>query len=265
MPAGPDISVIVVAKNEAHDIPDCIRSVRDWCREVIVLDSGSTDGTPALCRALGAEVFETDWPGDGPQKNRALDRARGEWVLCLDADERIGPELRDELLGVLPGTAHAAFSTPRLSSFCGRDMRHGDWWPDRIVRIFRRGRARFTEVRTHTHPVVQGTTGALQSPILHRAIPELGESLDKMNLYSTEGARTMLERGKRATFGRALLSGAWAFVRMYLLKAGFLDGRHGFMLAVLSAEGTYYRYLKLWLLREGAAGTAAPERGAPGA
>jgi glycosyltransferase involved in cell wall biosynthesis len=261
MAPGPDISVIVVAKNEAHDIPDCIASVRGWCREVIVFDSGSTDGTPDLCRSLGARVFETDWPGDGPQKNRALAQAQGEWVLCLDADERIGPELRDELLRTLPGTAHAAFSSPRLSSFCGRDMRHGDWWPDRIVRVFRRGKARFTDVRTHTHPVVEGTTGALSHPILHRAIPELGESLDKMNLYSTEGAKTLFERGKRASFGRALLSGAWAFVRMYVMKLGFLDGRHGFMLAVLSAEGTYYRYLKLWLMREEAP-PAAPGPGA---
>jgi glycosyltransferase involved in cell wall biosynthesis len=246
----PDISVIIVAKNEAHDISDTILSVRDWCREVIVFDSGSTDGTPDLCRKLGAKVFETDWPGDGPQKNRALGQASGEWVICLDADERIGPPLRDEILRTLPRSPHAAFSTPRLSSFCGQDMRHGDWWPDRIVRIFRREKGRFTDVRTHTRPMVDGTTGTLLNPILHRAIPELGESIDKMNLYSTEGAKSAFERGKRATFARALLSGAWAFLRMYVLKHGFLDGRRGFVLAVLTAEGTYYRYLKLWLMAE---------------
>jgi glycosyltransferase involved in cell wall biosynthesis len=243
----PDISVIVVAMNEAHDIADCIESVLGWCREVIVFDSGSKDGTPDLCRRLGAKVFETDWPGDGPQKNRALAQATGEWVICLDADERIGPELREEILRELPATPHAALSTPRLSTFCGQDMRHGDWWPDRIVRIFRRAKGRFTDVRTHTHPVIDGTTGALRSPILHRAIPDLHEALDKMNVYSSEGARTLAERGKRAGFGRALASGAWAFVRMYVLKRGFLDGRRGFVVAMLAAEGTMYRYLKLWL------------------
>jgi glycosyltransferase involved in cell wall biosynthesis len=264
----PDLSVIIVAKNEAHDIADTITSVREWCREVIVFDSGSTDGTQELCRRLGAKVFETDWPGDGPQKNRALAEASGEWVLCLDADERIGPELREEILRELPRTRHAALSTPRLSSFCGQDMRHGDWWPDRIVRIFRRDRGRFTDVRTHTRPIVDGTTGALSCPILHRSIPDLHEALDKLNVYSTEGAKTLYERGKRASFLRAVASGTWAFVRMYVLQRGFLDGRRGFVVALLNAEGTFYRYLKLWLMRDPIAGHAlAPrppeERAAP--
>jgi glycosyltransferase involved in cell wall biosynthesis len=246
----PDISVIVVAMNEAHDIAECIESVRGWCREVIVFDSGSTDGTQEICRALGARVFETDWPGDGPQKNRALAQASGEWVLCLDADERIGPELKAELLRALPSTPHAAFSTPRLSTFCGRDMHHGDWWPDRIVRVFRREKGRFTDVLTHTRPIVDGTTGTLASPILHRSIPSLHEALDKMNVYSSEGAKTLDARGKRAGFARAILSGLWAFVRIYVVQRGFLDGRRGFVIAAMSAEGTYYRYLKLWLMHD---------------
>lgn len=245
-----DISVIIVAMNEAHDIADTIESVKSWCREIIVFDSGSTDGTQALCRSLGAEVYETDWPGDGPQKNRALAKAAGEWVICLDADEQIGAELRQEILATLPETRFAAFSTPRLSSFCGREMRHCGWWPDRIVRIFKRTQGRFTDVRTHTHLIIEGATGTLQNPILHRAIPEIAESLDKMNLYSTEGARSMQEAGKRGGFWMAVGRGFWAFLRTYLLRRGFLDGKHGFMLSVLNAEGTYYKYLKLWLMQQ---------------
>jgi len=245
-----DISVIIVAMNEAHDIADTIASVKGWCREVIVFDSGSTDGTQALCRSLGAKVFETDWPGDGPQKNRALAQATGEWVICLDADEQISEQLQRELLETLPNTSNAAFSTPRLSSFCGREMYHCGWWPDRIVRIFRRTQSRFTDVRTHTHLIVDGRTGSMQSPILHRAIPEITESLEKMNLYSTEGARTLFEKGKQSGFFKALGHGFWAFFRTYVLRLGFLDGKHGFMLSVLNAEGTYYRYIKLWLMQK---------------
>ena len=245
------LSVSVVAMNEAHDIRDCLESVRGLAMETIVFDSGSTDGTPALCRELGARVFETDWPGDGPQKNRALAEATGDWVLCLDADERVGEALRREIERLLDeGSPHAAFSTPRRSSFCGQFMNHSGWWPDRIIRLFRRGSARFTDVRTHTHLIIDGTTGTLNGSIIHIAIGDLYEALDKANSYSTSGALTMAENGKRSSLRKAIGKGLWAFLRTYLLRRGFLDGRRGFMLAVANAEGTYYRYAKLSLLNE---------------
>ncbi len=245
------LSVIVVAMNEAHDIRDCLESVRGLAMETIVFDSGSADGTPGICRELGARVFETDWPGDGPQKNRALAQATGDWVLCLDADERVGDELRREIESLLEqGSTHAAFSTPRRSSFCGRFMNHSGWWPDRIERLFRRGSARFTDVRTHTHLVIEGTVGRFNGPIIHIAIGNLHEALDKANSYSTSGAQTMAESGRRSSLGQAIGKGLWAFVRTYVLRRGFLDGRMGFMLAVANAEGTYYRYAKLALLSE---------------
>ncbi|QEZ45934.1 glycosyltransferase family 2 protein [Cupriavidus oxalaticus] len=246
------ISVIIVAMNEAHDIGDCLASVRDWATEMIVFDSGSTDGTQDICRSYGARVFETDWPGDGPQKNRALDQATGEWVLCLDADERVGDELRAEIFAVLEGRApdpsHVAYSMPRRSSFCGRFMKHSGWWPDRITRLFRRGKGRFTDVRTHTHIELQGTTGRLRHPIIHISIPTLHEALDKNNVYSSEGAKTMYEQGKRSSLAKAIGKGLWAFLRTYIFRLGVLDGQEGFMLAVANAESTYYRYLKLMLM-----------------
>ena len=243
------LSVIVVAMNEAHDIRDCIESVRGLATETIVFDSGSTDGTPELCRSLGARVFETDWPGDGPQKNRALAVAEGDWVLCLDADERVSDELRAEITHLLEhGSQHAAFSTPRRSSFCGRFMKHSGWWPDRIERLFRRGNAQFTNVRTHTHLEIDGTVGRFDGPIIHIAITELEEALDKANSYSTSGALTMAEKGIRSSLGKAILKGWWAFIRTYVIKLGFLDGSQGFMLSVTNAEGTYYRYAKLALM-----------------
>lgn len=243
------LSVIVVAMNEAHDIGECLESVRGLAMETIVFDSGSTDGTPELCRRLGARVFETDWPGDGPQKNRALVEARGDWVICLDADERLSPELRTEIAALLAqGTAHNAFSTPRRSSFCGRFMNHSGWWPDRIERLFRRGSARFTDVRTHTHLEIEGTTGRLDGPIIHISMPDLHEALEKTNAYSSAGALTMFEAGKRSSLAKALGKGFWAFFRTWVIRAGFLDGAEGLMLAINNAETTYYRYAKLALL-----------------
>jgi glycosyltransferase involved in cell wall biosynthesis len=254
------LSVIVVAMNEAHDIRDCIESVRGLAMETIVFDSGSTDGTPDLCRTLGARVFETDWPGDGPQKNRALNEARGDWVMCLDADERVSPELRAELETLLTqGSTHNAFSTPRRSSFCGRFMNHSGWWPDRIERIFRRGSARFTDVRTHTHLEIQGTIGRFDGPLIHLAMPDLHEALEKTNAYSTAGALTMAENGKRSTLAKALGKGFWAFFRTWVIRAGFLDGTEGLMLAINNAETTYNRYAKLTLLTRD--GKIAKKRG----
>ena len=248
-PAMQKINVIIVAKNEAHDIRDCILSVQPWADDIIVFDSGSTDGTPQICRDLGARVFETDWPGDGPQKNRALAEASGDWVLCLDADERVSTELASEIRQLLiDGSVHAAFSTRRSSSFCGRFMKHSGWWPDWIERLFKRGSARFTDVRTHTHLEVTGTTGRLRGTILHLSIPDIAESLAKANDYSTAGALTMFERGKRSSLGKAIFKGLWAFFRTYFLRLGFLDGQEGFLLAIANAEGTYYRYVKLMLL-----------------
>jgi glycosyltransferase involved in cell wall biosynthesis len=245
------VSAIVIAFNNERIIARCIESLQ-WADEIVVVDSGSTDRTPGICRSLGAQVHvTTDWPGHGPQKNRALDRATGDWVLSVDSDEWITPELREEILGTIGG-AHAAagYAMPRRSSFCGRLMRHSGWWPDYVVRLFRRQAARFTDDHTHERLVVDGTVGRLREPIMHEAIVDLDQMVAKMNAYSTSSARMRLDRKVRAGMLVAIAHGAWAFFRTYVLRAGFLDGREGFILAVANAEGSYYRYLKLMLMRE---------------
>ena len=241
------LSVIVITKNEAHAIGKCLESV-SWADEIIVLDSGSTDGTAKICESLGAKVHVTDWPGFGPQKNRALDLATGEWVLSLDADETVTAELKAEILEAVSKGDADAYSFPRSSSYCGRFMRHGGWWPDRVTRLFRRGRARFSEDLVHERLVVDGRTAELAAPLTHIAFSDLEEVLQKVDRYSTAGAMMMAKRGKKASLGAAILHGFWSFFRTYFLKAGFLDGGEGFMLAVSNAEGAYYRYLKLMLL-----------------
>ena len=245
------LSVVVITKNEADVIGRCLESVV-WADETIVLDCASEDATTDIARRLGARVETTaDWPGFGPQKNRALELATGDWVLSLDADEWVTPALRAAIEDAI-GAPHGkcAFRIPRLSSYCGRFMRHSGWWPDPVTRLFRRGQARFSDDRVHERLIVSGAVGALREPLLHEAIRDLDEALSKMNAYSTAGALMQFERGSKASLAGAVWHGAWTFFRTYVLRAGFLDGREGFLLAVSNAEGAYYRYLKLMLLAE---------------
>jgi len=243
------VSVVVITKNEEASIERCLRSV-DWADEVIVLDSGSTDRTVEISQKLGARVsVTTDWPGYGPQKNRALSQAAGDWILSLDADEWVTPDLRDEIRSVISRPDGAvAFRVPRLSSFCGRFMRHSGWWPDHVIRLFRRGAARFSDDVVHEHVIVEGKTGTLRVPIMHETFVDLDELLQKMNNYSSLAAQEMRRGGRKAGLAGAVMRGLWAFMRTYFFRGGFLDGREGFMLAVATAEGTYYRYAKLLLL-----------------
>lgn len=243
------LSVILITKNEVGQIRECLESVR-WADEIIVLDSGSSDGTVAICREFTDQVFETDWPGFGPQKNRALDKASGDWILSIDADERISPELRAEIEQVIQSGAVPAYEIPRASHYCGKRIHHSGWWPDYIVRLFRRGSGRFSDSLVHEVVQVQGTVGRLKHPIIHYSFGNFEEVLEKVNRYSTYNAEMLLQKGKSTSVLQAVARGFWAFLKTYVFRAGFLDGRHGFLLAISNAEGTYYKYVKLIHLRE---------------
>jgi glycosyltransferase involved in cell wall biosynthesis len=243
------LSVIIITRNNENTIRRCVESVA-WADEIIVVDSGSTDRTLEICREFTPKVSQTsDFPGHGPQKNRALDLASGDWVFSLDSDEWVSPELRAELQRAMaaPG-ANTAFMLPRSSSFCGRFMRHSGWWPDYVRRLYRRGTARFNDDRGHDRLIVTGPTGKLSQPILHETIVSLDQSIDKINEYSAMTALHQYQDGRRSSILAAVLHGAWAFFRTYFLRLGFLDGREGLMLAIYNAENSYYRYAKLTLL-----------------
>jgi glycosyltransferase involved in cell wall biosynthesis len=243
------LSVIIIALNEAANIAACLESVR-FAHERIVLDGGSTDGTQAIALASGARVdSSTDWTGFGPQKNRVLALAHCEWVLSLDADERVTPALQAEIEAVVAGDAGRAYALARLSSFCGQTIRHSGWYPDRVLRLFPRGSARFSEDLVHEKLLTQLPVVTLKAHLLHESFRTLESVLDKVNRYSSASAAGLAQKGRRASFSAALGHGAWAFFRTYVLRLGFLDGRMGFALAVSSAEGSYYRYLKLWLMQ----------------
>lgn len=247
----PSLSVIVITRNEAGNIGRCLRSAR-FADELVVVDSGSIDGTAELARGLGARVVVTgDWPGFGPQKNRALDLATGDWVLSLDADEEITPPLQRSIVAAMQDGMHDAYSIGRRSSYCGQYMKHSGWYPDRVVRLFRRDRGRYSGDLVHERVRVDGSVGRLDGDLLHESMPTLESVIDKMDRYSSAGAQALHDQGVRGSLGKALGHALWTFLRTYFLRRGFLDGKLGFALAVSNAEGTWYRYLKLWLLQRG--------------
>lgn len=243
------LSVTVITKNEAHNIEACLRSVA-FADELVVLDSGSSDDTVQRALSMGAIVnVNADWQGFGIQKNRALDLTSSDWVLSIDADECVPPQLQAEIRAALEAPAFDVYSFPRLSSYCGQDILHSGWHPDRVIRLFRRDSARFSNDLVHEKILTTRQIGQLKSALLHESFTSLESVLDKVNRYSSASAQALFDKGRNASLGKALGHGLWAFIRTYFLRLGFLDGRMGLVLAISNAEGTYYRYLKLWLLR----------------
>jgi len=248
-----NLSVILITHNEAAQIGDCIDSVLPLAAQIVVVDSGSTDATVDIARAKGATVVVTpDWPGFGPQKNRALDLATQPWVLSIDADERVTPDLAQEIRHVLDKDARAptldAYKVARLSNFCGRWIRHCGWWPDHVVRLFRRGAARFSDAAVHERVQTHGKVGTLRGHLLHYSYHDMDQVMQKMIRYASDAAAMMHARGKRASIWSAIGHAMWTFVRIYVLKRGFLDGRAGFMIATTGAMGSFLRYAKLMAL-----------------
>lgn len=242
------LSVIIITKNEAHNIGDCLDSVA-FADECIVVDSGSTDDTCAIARAKGARVTQTDdWPGFGPQKNRALNLATKDWVLSIDADERVTPELAREIQTVIQNSALDGYRIARLSNFCGRWIRHSGWWPDHVLRLIRRGTGRFTDSLVHESIKSEGQTGTLREHFLHYPYKDMESLIAKVNQYSTAGAEMMQAKGKTTSIFGIIGHSVWTFVRIYVMRRGFLDGKEGFVLAAVAASGSFFRYSKLLFL-----------------
>lgn len=238
------LSAIIITKNEATHIGDCLESIQ-WVDEIIVLDSGSSDETIDICRRYTNHVYQTDWPGFGLQKQRALEKASHKWVLSLDADEQISETLKSEIVQAMQNDHTQGFFIPRLSSYCGATIKHGGWWPDYVLRLFQKSSGQFTNDVVHERVIVEGKIQKLTSPILHEAFIDSAEVLEKINRYSTLGANKLLEKGKKSSLTTAILKGLWTFFKTYILKGALLDGNHGLMLSISNAEGAYYKYIKL--------------------
>jgi glycosyltransferase involved in cell wall biosynthesis len=238
----------VITKNEEDRIGACLDSA-DFADGMLVVDSGSTDQTKEIAEAKGAKVVVHDFDGHVEQKNRAVDLADTDWVLSLDADERLSPELREEIRLLLEDAdPPAAYSMPRRTFYLGRWIDHGGWYPDRKVRLFDRRRARWGGVNPHDRVEVDGEVRALSGDIEHYSYRSLSDHLRQIDFFTTIAAREKHAAGQKPRLWRLLLHPIGKVIRMYLLKLGFLDGRAGFIVAVLGGYYVFLKYAKLWEL-----------------
>ncbi len=241
------LSVITITLNEERNIGACLESVR-WADEIIIVDSGSTDRTVEIARRYTSTVLQTEWKGYGGTRNYALDHATGDWILWLDADERVTPELSAEIREVLrrDDASIGGYAIARRAYFLGRWIRHCGWYPGRVTRLFRRTAGRFTETRVHEELRVQGNVVESRHDLLHYTDPDLHHYLQKSNRYTSLAAADMKGAGRAFSIPDLLLRPPFTFLKMYILRLGFLDGLPGLVLCVLSASYVFTKYAKLW-------------------
>lgn len=256
---GPLLSATVICQDEVDKIRGCLESLR-FCDEVIVVDSGSTDGTLEVARELADVVVETDWPGHVAQKNRALDRAAGEWLLSIDADERVTPELAKEIQDLLAGAPEAdGYLINRHVHYLGRWIDHSGWYPDPRIRLFRRGKGRWGGVNPHDTVVLKGRAGRLKGDIIHYTYDDMEHHVRTMNAFTSIQAREHGARGRRFNWGSLLLRPPLEFCKKYFLKRGYRDGPQGFLVASFSAFYVFLKFAKLWEIER--VGSSRPWRG----
>jgi len=253
------LSVVIPTFNEADNIAVCLDSVL-WADEVIVVDSFSTDSTAQICKNYGVRVIEHEYVNSASQKNWILPQVSNRWVLIVDADERVTDSLRDEILSLLDsGPESDGYWIRRRNCFMGREIRHCGWERDKVLRFFDRTKGRYEEKHVHAEVVLHGRVGFLKTYLLHDSYRDFSAYLTKLDRYSDWGSRDAAKRGKSWVIARLLFRPSARFMRMYILRVGFLDGVQGFMLCVLAAVSVFVKYAKLWRLSRSAEGTSHEE------
>jgi glycosyltransferase involved in cell wall biosynthesis len=244
------LSAVIITLNCARALSDCLDSLA-FADEILVVDSGSTDGTVELAEAHGARVIQQDWLGFGPQKQFAVEAARHDWVLCVDSDERVSQALRASIVSALAQPAFPAYRFPRCNRFLGRMLRHGEGYPDWSLRLFDRRQARWSDDPVHEKVLTQGAVGRLKGDLLHESAETLETYLTKQNRYTSLAAANMAERGKQAGWGKILGSPLLRFFKFYFLRLGFLDGLPGLIHILIGCGTAFAKYAKLLELRAG--------------
>jgi glycosyltransferase involved in cell wall biosynthesis len=244
------VSVCMIASAEAGRVTRALESVAGWTGEIIVvLNEETADGTDKIAESFGAKIFREPWKGHIAQKNSAAEKASCDWILGLDADEEISIGLRGEIQELFSDAEKlkpfTAFSFPRCSYYCGRWIRHGDWYPDRKVRLWRRGQAHWGGVNPHDSVILSGRTGSLKNDLFHYSMDDLNHHVRKTMAYSDIFARQQLERGRVSGNFEMWFRPCWRFVRGYFLRLGFLDGWQGYAIARIVALETFLRYAKI--------------------
>lgn len=232
----PTLSVIIITKNEEADLPACLKSV-SFADEIIIVDNGSTDRTPEIAEEYNAKFYSEEWHGFGPQKNLALSKATCEWIFSIDADEVVPADLATEITRTINHPVNDGYEIPRKTMFCGKKVRFGDWGRDKVLRLFKRGRGKFTNDQLHERVQIKGMAGQLKQFLIHNSVRTIEDAKDKMVSYATISAK-----GRKGSTGKAISRSFWTFFRSYILLFGWLDGWTGFRVAQLCAKGTYLRY-----------------------
>jgi len=238
------LSVVLITHNAAAQLADCLASVA-FADEVLVVDSGSSDGTADIAARYGARVVQKEWMGFGPQKQFAVEQAAHDWVLCLDADERVSPELAASLVRALQAPVSPVYRMARRNRFLGRWLRHGEGYPDWSVRLFDRRQARWSDDAVHEKVLFSVTPGTLQGDLLHESAEDIGRYLEKQNRYTTLAAEELHRRGKRAGMAELTLSPLVRFIKFYVLRLGFLDGMPGLAHIAVGCMNSFMKYAKL--------------------
>lgn len=238
------LSAVIITRDAATQLLPCLEAL-GFCAEILVVDSGSTDGTVEMARRHGARVIETHWRGFGPQKQFAVEQASHDWVLCIDADERVSNELGDSIRAVLPAPTFAAYRFARCNRFLGRYLRHGEGYPDWSLRLFDRRQAHWSEDAVHERVVAVAPVGTLAGDLLHDSADSLERYFEKQNRYSTLAADAALAAGKRGSVVRLLLSPLSRFIKFYFLRAGILDGVPGLVHILIGCYASFAKHAKM--------------------
>ena len=246
----PPLSATLITLNAAAQLPACLDSLA-FCDEIVVVDSGSRDGTAEVARAHGARVIHQDWLGYGPQKQFAVTQAAHDWVLCVDADERVTPELRDSITAALSAPKFAAYRFARCNRFMGRYLRHGEGYPDWSLRLFDRRHARWSDDAVHEKVLADGAVGTLAGDLLHDSAETLKSYLAKQDSYTTLAAQAALGAGQQASLARQLLSPVVRFVKFYFFRLGLLDGWPGLVHILIGCRNSYVKYGKMRTFQAG--------------
>lgn len=239
------ISAIIITKNEELNIGRCLDSVQ-WVDEIIVVDSASVDDTREIAWEKGATVHETEWRGYGPTKAFGVDQSTSKWILSVDADEEVTANLAREIKEILRnGTRYHGFDMPRKTNFLGRWIKHCGWYPDRVLRLFRKSNGGFDESLVHERVVLDGSMGHLKGELLHYSYPSLEHYLKKSNDYTTLGAQSAFQRGRRAGWFDIVIRPPVSFITHYIIRQGFRDGFEGLLVSALSSVAVLVKYAKL--------------------
>jgi glycosyltransferase involved in cell wall biosynthesis len=244
------ISSIIITYNEEKNIRDCLESLK-WADEIIVVDSESQDKTTKIAEELGAKTYSQEWQGYGRQKNYALGKATGDWILSIDADERVTPELAREIQEKLSSHSFSGYKIARKTYFLDKWIKYGGWYPGYVLRLFQAGKARFAEKEVHEYLELNSEAGYLKNPLLHYTDDTLDHYLDKFQRYTSLASKELYVHRKRVSLSDLFLRPILFFLKMYVAKRGFLDGIHGFILAVLSSFYVFVKYAKLWEKKKG--------------